>query len=81
MLVYERNSVDADVYTDLVRPPLELLPQGHRALHRDALLVQAGLTLAAGGASLSVERGPIQPASLSQPQDRLALTQQLRVTL
>ena len=68
-------------YTHLVGPPLELLPQGDGALHRDALLVQAGLALAAGGAPLGVERGPVQPPPLAQPQHRLALAQQLRVSL
>lgn len=61
----------------LVRPPLELLSQGDRTLNWDVLLVQAGLTLTASGASLRVERGPIQPPALAQPQYRLALTQQL----
>lgn len=65
----------------LVRPPLELLSQGDRALDRDVLLVQAGLALAAGGASLRVERGPVQPPALAQPQHRLTLTQQLGVAL
>lgn len=71
-----------DVQTaDLVRPPLEVLPQGDGALQGDALLVQAGLALPAGGASLRIKRGAIEPPPLTQPQHRLTLTQQLRVSL
>lgn len=65
----------------LVGPPLELLAEGDGALQRRALLVQAGLALAAGGAALGVERGAVQPAALAQPQHRLPLAQQLRVAL
>lgn len=61
----------------LVWPPLELLSQRDWALDRNALLVQVGLTFTAGGASFRVERGSIQPSPLTQPQHRLALTQQL----
>lgn len=61
----------------LVWPPLELLSQGDRALDRNVLLVQVGLTFTAGGASFRVERGPIQPSAFTQSQHRLTLTQQL----
>lgn len=65
----------------LIRPPLELLPQSDRALQRHTLLVKAWFSLAAGGATLRIEGGSIQPPPLAQPQDRLALAEQFRVSL